>query len=471
MAKEQARQEGPAAAERQAVAPVAEVQDFSPPAATTWPDIANQCWSGDIKGCATSLGQKLSETFGFGSTEATQQLQREGKLPDLTLIGGGDTTARSRDATARGGDATARGEGTPRGDARGDGTDALPKALQGDNKKRTETIMDGKADPQERLKAASELIRAGVTGFTVQAEDGSINKVRLEKEKVSGDRSMLGVYVSNKNGVELNALRAIEKSDGTLVQQKDSSGRAVDFKNRGAALLDRLSEGGTVVEDKAKPAGKKNATKKDAAGDGTPFEKEKLERKTKPVAERERDKPPEREKTPPEKKRAEPEKAADGEFKSPYQRRYEEGDKFKVITSVYWEDSQTASGIRFNKDEHTAASREFPFGTILNVRNPETGKETKVVITDHGPFAGKKEPRPDGSERVHNRVLDIARGAANAIGMTDTTPRAMEITVVSIPDGGAWGADRRNLRSDGKKELIATAKRLTEEGRPIQNPH
>jgi rare lipoprotein A (peptidoglycan hydrolase) len=462
MATEQARQEGHAVTERQAVAPVAEVQDFSPPATATWPDIANQCWSGDIKGCATSLGQKLSETFGFGSTEATQQLQREGKLPELTLIGGGDTTARDGDATARG---EVKPRGDAKGDAKGDGADALPKALQGDNKKRTETVMDGKADPQERLKAASELIGAGVTSFTVQSEDGSINKVRLEKEKVSGDRSMLGVYVSNKKGVELNALRAVEKGDGTLVQQKDSSGRAVDFKNRGAALLDRLSLGGTIVEEAAKPAGKKDAARTDAVGDGAPLEKEKLERKTKPAGEPERDKAPEREKTPPEKKRTEPDKAADGEFKSPYQRRYEEGDKFKGITSVYWEDSQTASGIRFNKDEHTAASREFPFGTILNVRNPETGKETKVVITDHGPFAGKKEPRPDGSERVHNRVLDIARGAANAIGMTDTTPRAMEITVVSIPEGGAWGADRRNLRSDGKKELLATARRLTEEGR------
>ncbi len=62
-------------------------------------------------------------------------------------------------------------------------------------------------------------------------------------------------------------------------------------------------------------------------------------------------------------------------------------------------------------------------------------------------------------------MLDIASGAANAIGMTETTPRAMEITVVSIPEGGAWSRDRRNLDRAGKQELLATAKRLTEEGR------
>ncbi len=38
-------------------------------------------------------------------------------------------------------------------------------------------------------------------------------------------------------------------------------------------------------------------------------------------------------------------------------------------------------------------------------------------------------------------------------------------TAVSIPDGGAWGGDRRNLSRAGKTELLATAKRLTAEGR------
>ncbi len=141
MAQEQAQQEGPVVAERQTVAPVAEVQDFSPPQSSTWPDIANQCWSGDIKGCATSLGQKLSESFGFGSTEATQQLQREGKLPELTLIGGSETAAR--------------GDGA----VRGDGAEALPKALQGDNKKRTETVMDAKGRSSRATESSKRIDR------------------------------------------------------------------------------------------------------------------------------------------------------------------------------------------------------------------------------------------------------------------------------------------------------------------------
>ena len=108
----------------------------------------------------------------------------------------------------------------------------------------------------------------------------------------------------------------------------------------------------------------------------------------------------------------------------------------------------------------TAASREFPFGTVLKVRNPETGLETRVVITDNGPFAGKKEARPDGSERIYNRVLDISSGAARAIGMVDTKPRAMEISVESIPEGRAWGPARTNLKRDQREEMLAQIKRI-----------
>ena len=464
-------------AERQVAAPVSsEVQDFAPPSSTTWSDVASKCWNEDLKTCATSLGQKLSETFGSGSTEANQQLQREGKLPELTLIGGTD----------------AKPDGTPKGD----GTDALPKALQGDNKHRTETLMNSKADPQERLKAASELIGAGVTGFTMQGEDGSLNKVRLEKEKVGGDRSMLAVYVSNKNGAELNALRAIENGDGTLVHQKDSSGREVDFKNRGAALLDRLSEGGKVVDagtgetkdrksdtpiDKKRqgPIDQERSLDPERTGQEKRTDPERKERVRKQERERQDGKPEQERTLDPEKKPTPEKKTEPGKkrrdkdvdppiepgFKSPYERKYEEGDKFSGRTSVYWEDSQTASGVRFNKNEHTAASREFPFGTVLKVRNTENGEETRVVITDNGPFAGKKVDRPDGSEKINNRVLDISKGAADAIGMKDTTPRAMEITVESIPEGGAWGGARRNLDRQGKKDLLAQVKRVTEEGR------
>lgn len=427
MTANQAQQQ-PVATER-VPAPVANDHiDLTAPRENTWSGIASQCWSGDLKGCFSSAGQKIGDVLGLGNTRE-QDLITRGTIPDISLVQTG-TDKRL-------------------GAAAGREVSDLPKALQGDNKKRTETLMDAKAEPKERLKAASELINAGIRGFTVQAADGSINKVRLEKEALGNGRNMLGVYVSGKNGAELNALRAIQNADASIVQQKDAGGKPVDFKNRGAALLDRLSASGKVVADEARIGGKPEISPQQEAP-------------------RDRDKKPhgERKKVAEERPRLAPEKAAEpGEWKSPLERKYSEGDRFKGITSVYWEDSQTASGVRFNKNELTAASREFPFGTVLRVRNPETGLETRVVITDHGPFAGKKEARPDGSERIYNRVLDISSGAARAIGMVDTKPRAMEISVESIPEGRAWGAARTNLKRDQKEELLAQIKRITADRR------
>lgn len=431
MTAETAQHQG-AASERPAAPVVSDTVDFSPPKTSTWSDIASQCWNGDLKGCAASAGQKIGDAFGLGGSKE-QDLVKGGTIPDLSIVqSGGDTRLG---VTA---------------EARVESVDT-PKALQGDNKKRTETVMNSKADPQDRLKAASELVSAGVTSFTVQGADGSTNKVRLEKEEIAKGRSMLGVYVSGKNGGELNALRAIQNADGSVVQQKDGNGKPVDYKNRGAALLDRLSDNGMIVSDGTKPGGDSIKTGEKHRTDA--------DQKVKKSAEELKKKPEERLEPP----KKEPEKP--GEWKSPYERKYGEGDKFKGITSVYWEDSSTASGVRFNKNEHTAASREFPFGTVLKVRNPETGIEKRVVVTDNGPFAGKKEARPDGSERIHNRVLDISLATADAIGMKDKTPRAMEITVESIPEGRAWGHARRNLKRDEKEELLAQVKRVTADGR------
>ena len=55
----------------------------------------------------------------------------------------------------------------------------------------------------------------------------------------------------------------------------------------------------------------------------------------------------------------------------------------------------------------TAAHRTLPFGTCLVVGNPHNGKSVNVRVNDRGPF-------------VKDRVLDLAAGAARAIGMIAT---------------------------------------------------
>ena len=86
-----------------------------------------------------------------------------------------------------------------------------------------------------------------------------------------------------------------------------------------------------------------------------------------------------------------------------------------VITSWYgpgFNGNLTASGERFNQNGLTAAHRTLPFGTKLKV----CFKKCAVVkVNDRGPYAG-------------NRGLDLSKGAADAIGLTNSGVGNVKIT-------------------------------------------
>lgn len=68
---------------------------------------------------------------------------------------------------------------------------------------------------------------------------------------------------------------------------------------------------------------------------------------------------------------------------------------------------RTASGERFNSYDMTAAHRSLPFGTRLRVVNEANGRSVVVRVNDRGPFA-------------HRRIIDLAKGPAQALGLTST---------------------------------------------------
>ena len=75
----------------------------------------------------------------------------------------------------------------------------------------------------------------------------------------------------------------------------------------------------------------------------------------------------------------------------------------RVSASWYGDElrgNRTASGEKFKH-------KTLPFGTCLVVGNPRNGKSVNVRVNDRGPFA-------------KDRVLDLAAGAARAIGMVAT---------------------------------------------------
>jgi len=81
------------------------------------------------------------------------------------------------------------------------------------------------------------------------------------------------------------------------------------------------------------------------------------------------------------------------------------GRSFSGVASYYGNEagSRTASGQRFNQHAMTAAHRSLPFGTKLKVTHGS--RSVVVTINDRGPF-------------IRGRVLDLSKGAAQAIGLT-----------------------------------------------------
>ncbi|MBI3701571.1 MAG: septal ring lytic transglycosylase RlpA family protein [Afipia sp.] len=81
---------------------------------------------------------------------------------------------------------------------------------------------------------------------------------------------------------------------------------------------------------------------------------------------------------------------------------------FSGVASFYGKNDEpggeTASGQKFDEDAMTAAHRTLPFGTRLKVTH--AGKSVVVTVNDRGPF-------------VEGRVLDLSKGAASAIGITE----------------------------------------------------
>lgn len=82
----------------------------------------------------------------------------------------------------------------------------------------------------------------------------------------------------------------------------------------------------------------------------------------------------------------------------------------------------TANGEVFEPVLYTAAHRTYPFGTILDVKNPANGKSVRVRVNDRGPY-------------VADRMIDLSYAAAKEIGIVDSGSGEVDVMVVSVGKG------------------------------------
>lgn len=102
----------------------------------------------------------------------------------------------------------------------------------------------------------------------------------------------------------------------------------------------------------------------------------------------------------------------------------------------------TASGEVYDQWGLTCASRTLPFGTWLKVYCPRTKKTAMVRVNDRGPY-------------IPGRALDLSRGAADALGITDVGVIDVWIRGVIYPQEG--GDDKPLLERPPYSTPVARA--------------
>lgn len=103
----------------------------------------------------------------------------------------------------------------------------------------------------------------------------------------------------------------------------------------------------------------------------------------------------------------------------------------RMVASWYGEGldgRRTANGESFDPEAFTCAHRELPFGTVLRLRNPDTGASVDVTVTDRGPF-------------VRGRDLDVSRAAARRLGFASAGVADLEVEIL---EGGVHARKTRS---------------------------
>lgn len=92
------------------------------------------------------------------------------------------------------------------------------------------------------------------------------------------------------------------------------------------------------------------------------------------------------------------------------------------LASWYGNESgtRTANGEDFDADGLSAAHRTFPLPSIAEVTNLDNGKSIRLRINDRGPF--------------NDRIIDLSRGAAKALGVYQTGTARVRVTWLGPAD-------------------------------------
>ncbi|MBS1999497.1 MAG: hypothetical protein JSS86_24385 [Cyanobacteria bacterium SZAS LIN-2] len=181
-----------------------------------WGDASRACWAVPEKNLCTSPkdGPQMSLIPGKTPTldGALASFKTQDVLPKLDIVGGDAPTQAAPAATDK-------------------------NAQQQANAK---TLLNPDAKPEDRIKAINELVKADVKNVDMTGADGKSYSLRLESAD-AGKSKMVHAFLVNPNGHESTAMRGILKADGTVEQQRDKKGHAVDFEGKAGHKMDAMA--------------------------------------------------------------------------------------------------------------------------------------------------------------------------------------------------------------------------------------
>lgn len=133
--------------------------------------------------------------------------------------------------------------------------------------------------------------------------------------------------------------------------------------------------------------------------------------------------------------------------------RPEPGTVQRGIASWYGEPFHgraTASGEIYDMHRMTAAHRDLPLGTTVEVTNLDNGRRVRLRVNDRGPF-------------VRGRILDVSYAAAKELGMIGPGTAKIELRVVALGDGSPGpGLTSRYAVQVGAYRNRANARRVAD---------
>lgn len=100
------------------------------------------------------------------------------------------------------------------------------------------------------------------------------------------------------------------------------------------------------------------------------------------------------------------------------------GSNTEGIASWYgdkYHGRRTASGEKYDMRKYTAAHKELPFGTIVQITNLENKKSVNVRINDRGPF-------------IKGREIDLSKKSFETIAPISKGVIPVKIKVIEIPN-------------------------------------